>query len=88
MKIKEGLKLRKVAGTPVVLKQGKKISDITSVISFNSTSEFLWNTFIEKDFSKEDIANALVKEYSIDEKRASEDAEKWIEKITQCGLVS
>lgn len=81
MKIKSNLKLREIAGEAIVLLQGKGGSDMTKVLALNESSKFLWETFVGKDFSLEDIVQALCGQYEVEEQRAREDARKWIEQL-------
>jgi len=43
MRIKKGLKIRNIAGEKVLIMQGQVGVDMTKVISFNNTAEWLWN---------------------------------------------
>ncbi len=87
MQIKENLKIRKIAGETVVLMQGKSVSDMTRVISLNSTSEWLWENLKGLDFSTEDVATLLLNEFTIGEEQARNDASMWVDKLKGCGAI-
>lgn len=79
--------IREIAGEKVIILRSKAGADMTKLISFNTTSQKLWEEFVNKDFTIEDAANYLVKEYGIDHKKAYEDAAAWTEKMKECGLL-
>lgn len=87
MKISEKYKLRQMAGENVVIKHGEYGGDMTKIISLNSTSLFLWNRFYGKEFSTFDIADALKREYDINETTAVNDALNWCRSLKECGLI-
>lgn len=87
MKIKEIYKVREIAGENLVVEQGKVQSDMTKVISLNGTALLLWNTLKGNEFTIDDAAEVLVKQYDIDRERAMADATKWVEALVKCGVI-
>lgn len=88
MKIKDIYKVREIAGENLVVEQGKLQSDMTKVISLNGTALLLWNTLKGNEFTLEDAAEVLVKQYGIDRERAMADAAKWVDALTKCGVIA
>ena len=86
MKIKDIYKVREIAGETLVVEQGKLQSDMTKVISLNSTALLLWNELRDTDFTLETAANVLVSHFGIDP-AATADAGKWIDALTNCGII-
>ena len=84
MRIKKGLKIRDIAGERVLIMQGHVGADMTKLVSFNSTAELLWNSFVDKDFTEEDVVGLLVEQYQIDNETAGKDARVWIEQLISC----
>jgi len=84
MKIKEGLEIRNIAGEKVLIMQGRFGLDMTKVISFNTTAEWLWNTLYGKTFSHNDVTRLLTERFQVDVETAEKDAKKWIEQLEQC----
>jgi hypothetical protein len=84
MQIKEGLKIRNIAGESVLIMQGQVGADMTKVVSFNNTAEWLWNTLEGQTFSLEDVTRLLTERFQIDVATAEADAKKWIEQLIQC----
>lgn len=78
MKIKNGYKIRTIAGENIVIDYGKLNVSMTKVIALNDTSLFLWNKLIDRSFGVNDIVDTLLAEYEVERLQATEDAEKWI----------
>lgn len=79
--------IKEIAGEKVIILRSKVGADMTKLISFNTTSEKLWNEFINKDFTVKDAADFLVKEYGIDPEKAYKDSAAWAEKMKECSLL-
>ena len=84
MKIKKNLKIRSIAGEKVLIMQGQVGADMTKLISFNSTAEWLWDSLLEKEFTKDDVSRLLMDHYQIDSDVATKDACIWIEQLLSC----
>jgi hypothetical protein len=87
MRIKQGYKVRELAGENVVIMQGRSGADMTRVISLNNSSLLLWNNLLDVDFSADDVKRILLENYDVDEAVAAADAQAWVEKMQQTGLV-
>jgi hypothetical protein len=87
MKIKDGLEIRNIADTKVLFMQGRYGVDMTKVVSFNDTAEWLWNMLKGKTFSLEDATRLLTERFQIDEKTAQADAKKWMDSLVQSNAV-
>lgn len=87
MKIKQGCKLREIAGENVVIMQGRQGADFTQIITLNDSAVMLWNAVEGKEFTVEDAAKALTDNFEVDEATALQDAERWVAKMKECGLV-
>ncbi|MDR0232331.1 MAG: PqqD family protein [Dysgonamonadaceae bacterium] len=87
MQIREGLKIRDIAGEKVLIMQGCVGMDMTRVISFNTTAEWLWDTLYGKEFSLEDVTRLLTERFQVDTETATADAKKWIDQLIQYNAV-
>lgn len=74
MKIKNGFKLRNVAGEQIV--SGESIAQINfnKLISLNESAAYLWSEVEGREFSVEQLAELLMSRYDISAERASADA--------------
>ena len=87
MQIKEGLEIKNIAGEKVLIMQGRFGVDMTKVVSFNATAEWLWNTLYGQTFSPEDVVRLLTERFQIDAETAEADAKKWIDQLQQCKAI-
>ncbi len=87
MKLKTDYKVRKIAGESVIVRMGTKSVNMTSIISLNSTSEWLWEQLMGEQFDVEKVADLLTAEYEVSREVALTDAEKWIEMLRKADLV-
>lgn len=76
-----------MAGEHVVIMQGRAGADMTKVIALNETSLWLWNELAAADFTAGDAAALLASRYDVDLPTAEADAERWVGKLRECGLV-
>ena len=86
MKIKEGFVLREVAGSYVVVAVGNAVKAFNGIINLNETGAFLWKQ-VEKGCDVEGLTQAILSEYEIEEGIARSDAQKFMDKLTEAGLV-
>ncbi len=86
MKIVEGFILKNIADTFVVVPLGTNTVSFRSIISLNETGAFLWSQ-LENEITKDQLLEAMLNEYDIDEATATADIEAFIEKLTEAGLL-
>ena len=87
MRIKEGFKLREIAGENLIVNQGASEADFTKIISLNKSARLLWDRVIGIDFAVEQVASILVEEYGIDIELATKDAGRWIHSLEEQGII-
>jgi len=87
MRINPIYKVRQIAGENIVTVQGTLNSDMTKIISLNKTAALLWNEFVGKDFTCEDVADFIVNAYKIGRDQAMADSARWIETLQKYGIV-
>ena len=88
MKFKKEYKVRDIAGEHVVIMQGKLGSDVTRVVALNETSLFLWGKLQGEEFDVATVKNLLLENYEVAEEIAAADAENWVRKLNECGLLT
>ncbi|MBO7344629.1 MAG: PqqD family protein [Clostridia bacterium] len=86
MKIKDGFILREVAKNYVVVAVGSAAKDFNCIISLNETGAFLWKQ-LEKDVTEEQLLNAMLNEYEVEEDIAKKDIKAFIEKVSKANLL-
>ena len=87
MKIKSNYKLRQIAGVPIIVKQGTREVDFTHVISLNKSAKFLYESFVGKDFTVEDVAYLLKSTFKLSSERAETDAKIWVDSMIECQVI-
>lgn len=88
MKIKEGFQLREVCGEYVVVAYGMKNIDFSKVINLNESAADMWKAVVGKEFTVEDLKNALLDTYDVSEEQAFADAQRVATEWKEIGLVS
>ncbi len=78
--------LREVAGNSVVVAVGKASLEFNGLIRLNETGVTLWRA-LEKGYDVNGLAAALVSEYEIDENTARADAEAFVLKCRNAGIL-
>ena len=88
MKLKTDCKIRKIAGESVIVRMGVQNVKMTTVISLNATSEWLWEQLQNEEFDAEKVADMLTAEYEVEREVALTDAVKWIDMLQKADLVN
>lgn len=88
MKLKTDYKIRKIAGESVIVRMGTQNVKMTTIISLNSTSEWLWEQLQDEEFDIEKVADLLTAEYEVEREVALVDAAKWVEMLRNAELVN
>ncbi len=86
MKIKNGYVLRKVADSAVVVAVGDEVVNFGGMINLNDTGAFLWER-LEAGADKNQLLEAMLKEYDVTEEVASEGIEQFLNKLREAGLI-
>ena len=87
MKLKKGLKLRKLGGEYMVAPTGAAAKELHGVIRLNEVGAFLWDK-LQKEQSEESLISAILDEYEIDTKTAESDVENFLKAIREAGLLA
>ena len=87
MRIKQGYKVREIAGENVVVMPRVNGVDFTRIISLNESALVLWQSLEGSDFSTEDVAEVLTSNFDVDAATAQRDAALWVERMQECDLV-
>ena len=87
MKLKQNYKVRKIAGESVIVRMGVQNVKMTTIISLNPTSEWLWEQLQGVEFDAQKVADLLGTEYEVEPTVALADANAWIESPRKADLV-
>ena len=86
MKIKDGYILRVVAKQNVVLPATGDL-DLDRMLTLNNTGKFLWER-LEKGAQKDDLMQAMLEHYEIDENTARTCVENFVKNLEQHGFLA
>lgn len=86
MKVKNGFVLRSIAGSNIVVPIGAASLDFNGMITLNDSAAFLWKV-LEKGAEIDDLVNALLKEYEVDEETARNCVIGFVQKLEEAGCV-
>lgn len=86
MKRNSDFLLREVADTLVIVPVGKAAVAFSGMITLNATSAFLWE-LLETEQTAETLTQALTERYAVEESKAREDIDSFLEKLLAIGAV-
>lgn len=87
MKIKKGFELMDVCGAHVIISHGTENINFTKVINLNDSAADVWNAVVDKNFTVDDMVNALLSEYEVDEETARKDCEQLVQQWRDAELL-
>ena len=86
MKIKEGYVIRKVMGNHVVIATGAQSKTFHGMVKLNNTAAEIWE-YIAKGMSEDEICNAMLESYDVEEERLRQDVKKTVRSLIEQGFV-
>ena len=86
MKIKQGFVLREIVGEYVIVPTGEVTLTFTGLMTVNEVGAYLWK-LLSVETTKEELVNALLDEYDVDEKTASSDIDEYIQYLKQNNIL-
>ncbi len=78
--------LRKVADTYVVVPVGDAVAEFNGMINLNEAGAFLWQ-LLENETTAEQVVEALLQQYDVDEATAKRDVDKFINELKAAKLL-
>lgn len=88
MKIKDGFVLEKVGGSYLAVAVGERAKCFSGLIRMNETGAFLFRLVEKEDKTKEELKDALLREYDVDEITAAKDVEAFEAKLREGGIIA
>ncbi len=88
MRIKPGFELRNICGEHIIIAHGLDNIDFTKVITLNESAADVWYAVVDKDFTLEDMTNALLENYEVDEEQARNDAGQLLDSWREVGFIA
>lgn len=70
----------------MIIPTGKTILSFNGLISVNDIGAFLWEK-LQQDVTLDDLVDAVLKEYEIDETTARADIQEFLDKLADGGIL-
>ncbi len=86
MKAKNGFVLRKVVDEQILMPVGDNIGQFNGTVLMNDVSAFVWEK-MQEPVTKEELLQAVLSEFEVDEETASRDLDELLEKFTGLGII-
>ena len=86
MKIKKDVIARRVLDQYLLVPVGETVLDFNGLFVLSESGKLLWD-LISDGAEKAELVSALMNEYEIDRKTASEDTDKFIKKLLDFDIV-
>ena len=86
MKIKEGFVLRDIMDEHIVLPKGSMMKSFEGAVILGGTATFVWEK-LQDNISKEELLRMILDTFDVDEKKAGEELEALIEKLSAFGVL-
>ena len=86
MKAKSGFVLRSIMGEQMLMPINDNIATFKGTVLFNETAALLWEK-LQTPVSREDLLQAILDEYEVDEATASADLDLILDKFNTLGII-
>ena len=86
MKVKKDFLLRKISDSYVVVPIGDAVVDFSGMVNLNESGALLYEK-LQKGCEEEDLVQALLSEYEVEESVAREDVKHFINKVKDAGIL-
>lgn len=86
VKVKPGFLLREIGEMYIVVPVGAEAQKFNGIIKLNRSGKFLWEA-VSKGIEFDELVNAVVNEYEIDEETARHDAKAFVDKAAASNLI-
>lgn len=86
MRLKQGFRIREVAGQYMLIPEGTGTVDFNDIFSLSESAAWLWDALQGKDFDPDMAVRILEGEYEVEHDRACEDVAAIIGKWKEYGM--
>lgn len=86
MKVREDFLLRKISDSYVVVPVGEAVVDFSGMVNLNESGALLYKK-LQNGCEEEDLVQALLSEYDVDENLARADVKRFISKVKDAGIL-
>ncbi|MBR2279842.1 MAG: PqqD family protein [Ruminococcus sp.] len=86
MKVKKDFILRKVSDSYIVVPVGEAVVDFSGMVNLNESGAFLFEK-LQKGVTEDELVEALLSEYDVEETVARADVKRFISKVKDAGIL-
>ena len=86
MKLDKEFVLREIAGDYIIIPTGKTVLEFNGLITVNEVGVFIWN-MLKDEVTMDDIVAKIVEEYEVEDSVARADAQEFIDKLVEGGIL-
>lgn len=86
MKIEKEFILREIAGDYVIVPTGQTALEFNGLITVNEIGAFIWKK-LDQDITEDELVQAILEEYEVDEETARNDMEEFLDKLMECKIL-
>lgn len=86
MKIEKEFILREIAGDYVIVPTGQTALEFNGLITVNEIGAFIWKK-LDQDITEDELVQAILEEYEVDEETARNDVKEFLDKLTECKIL-
>ncbi len=87
MQLKKNLRLRKVGSKYMIVDNSTEQVNMVDVYTMNETAAMLWQRFVEREFTPEEMVEVLCQEYEVTREQALADVEALLGEWNSFGLM-
>ena len=87
MKIEKEFILREIAGDYVIVPTGQTALEFNGLITVNEIGAFIWKK-LDQDITEDELVQAILEEYEVDEETARNDVKEIHDKLTECKILA
>ena len=87
MQLKKNLRLRKVGSKYMIVDNSTEQVNMVDVYTMNETAAMLWQRFVEREFTPEEMVEVLCQEYEVTREQALADVEALLGEWKSFGLM-
>lgn len=88
MKLNTSLQMRRIGSKSVIVRAVDGEVNLTDVISLNETAARLWESFLGKEFTEEEMVDWICGEYDVEASVAKDDIHNLLARWKEYGMLS
>jgi hypothetical protein len=88
MRLNQQLRLRHVGSSYFIVDPGCENIDLSYILTLNRPAAFLWETFLQREFTVEMMAESLCRHFEVEQATALQDVKNMLEQWKEYGMMA